>query len=272
MASADVPEQPLRPRSPRRPRAGGSSPRASWSSSPRSSRCRRSCPATCAGRRSTRRPSRTRARDLISDPVVQQPDRGDAGRPALHERRRRGRPAAEAAARPAGAGRAARGRLAARRRPRSRRSCSRARARRTAFVAAATQSQAALNRLLEDRSRAIKTDGGDVYIDFRPLIDQLGNRIAIVGNLTSQLPPGAGRVVIMKESQLKTAQDLTSVLKKVGSWFWIAPHPARGPPRSRSHADAAARSCAPSRSPRSSSASSSSSPGTAAAATSSTRS
>lgn len=92
-----------------------------------------------------------------------------------------------------------------------------------AFVAAATQSQAALNRLLEDRSRAIKTNGGDVYIDFRPLIEQLGNRIAIVGNLTSQLPPDAGRVVIMKESQLKTAQDLTSVLKKVGSWFWIVP-------------------------------------------------
>jgi Short C-terminal domain len=92
-----------------------------------------------------------------------------------------------------------------------------------AFVAAATQSQAALNRLLENRSRAIKTGGGDVYIDFRPLIDQLGNRIAIVGNLQSQLPPDAGRVVLMKSSQLKTAQDLTSILKKVGSWFWLVP-------------------------------------------------
>ena len=27
----------------------------------------------------------------------------------------------------------------------------------------------------------------------------------------------------MKASQLKTAQDLTSVLKKVGSWFWLLP-------------------------------------------------
>lgn len=92
-----------------------------------------------------------------------------------------------------------------------------------AFVAAATVSQRALVRLLDDRSKAIKTGGGDVYIDFRPLIAQLGTRIAIVGNLESQLPPGAGRVVIMKGSQLKTAQDITSVLKKVGSWFWILP-------------------------------------------------
>ena len=92
-----------------------------------------------------------------------------------------------------------------------------------AFVAAATLSQASLNRLLEDRSKAIKTGGGDVYIDFTPLIQQLSDRIAIVGNLTSQLPPDAGRVVIMKGNQLKTAQKITSVLKKTGTWAWIVP-------------------------------------------------
>ncbi|HEU5211893.1 MAG TPA: SHOCT domain-containing protein [Gaiellaceae bacterium] len=92
-----------------------------------------------------------------------------------------------------------------------------------AFVVAATQAQAALNRLLEDRAKAIKTNGGDVYLDFRPLIEQLGNRIAIVGNLDEQLPADAGRVVIMKNSQLRTAQRLTSVLKKVGSWAWLVP-------------------------------------------------
>ena len=92
-----------------------------------------------------------------------------------------------------------------------------------AFVAAATASQAALNRLLEDRSRAVKTDGGNVYLDLTPLLDQLGNRIAIVKNLQSQLPPGAGRIEIMKGSQLKAAQDVTSVLKKVGTWFWLLP-------------------------------------------------
>jgi len=92
-----------------------------------------------------------------------------------------------------------------------------------AFVVAATQAQAGLNRLLDDRAKAIKTDGGDVYLDFRPLIKQLGNRIAIVGNLNEQLPADAGRVVIMKNSQLRTAQRLTSVLKKVGSWAWLLP-------------------------------------------------
>ena len=90
-----------------------------------------------------------------------------------------------------------------------------------AFVGAAVLAQGSLNRLLDDRSRAIKTDGGDVYIDFTPLLEQLSQRIAIVGNLN--LPPGAGRVVIMKGSQLETAQKVTSVLKKTGSWLWVVP-------------------------------------------------
>ena len=92
-----------------------------------------------------------------------------------------------------------------------------------AFVTAATGAQASINRLLDDRSKAIKTDGDTVYLDFRPLIDQLGARIAIVGNLESQLPPNAGRVELMKDSQLRNAQRVTSVLKKVGSWFWLVP-------------------------------------------------
>ena len=92
-----------------------------------------------------------------------------------------------------------------------------------AFVGAAVVAQRSLNRLLEDRSRAIKTDGGNVYIDFTPLLDQLGQRIAIVGNLQSQLPPNAGRIEIMKGSQLKTAQNVTSILKKTGSWLWLVP-------------------------------------------------
>jgi hypothetical protein len=92
-----------------------------------------------------------------------------------------------------------------------------------AFVGAATVAQGSLDRLLEDRSKAIKTSGGDVYIDFTPLLDQLGARIAIVGDLQSQLQPGAGRVVIMKGSQLETAQKLTGALKTIGSWFWLVP-------------------------------------------------
>jgi hypothetical protein len=90
-----------------------------------------------------------------------------------------------------------------------------------AFVTAAVAAQASLSRLLDDRSKAIKTNGGEVYIDFSPLIDQLSQRVAIVSNLN--LPPDAGHVTIMKDSQLHAAQTITSWLKKVGTWFWIVP-------------------------------------------------
>jgi hypothetical protein len=91
------------------------------------------------------------------------------------------------------------------------------------WIGALTESQARLIRLLDDKSTAIKTENGDVVLDLRPLVIQLGDEVAIVGNIASRLPPDAGKVTLMKSSQLGTAQDLTHVLKTTGTWLWIIP-------------------------------------------------
>jgi hypothetical protein len=91
------------------------------------------------------------------------------------------------------------------------------------WVSALTEAQKRLVKVLKDDSTAIQTDNGDVVLDLRPLVVELGNRIAIVNNLAAQLPPDAGKVVILQSDQLETAQTLTSWLDTIGTWFWIIP-------------------------------------------------
>jgi hypothetical protein len=78
-----------------------------------------------------------------------------------------------------------------------------------AIVATAHQE---LLRLLDDRATAIRTTNGAVVLDLRPLIIQLGDRVAIVGNLAQRLPADAGQVEIMKSDDLRTAQRATHLL------------------------------------------------------------
>jgi len=78
-----------------------------------------------------------------------------------------------------------------------------------------------LLKLLDDRGTAIRTTNGVVVLDLRPLVIQLGDRIAIVGNLAQKLPPDAGRIQIMEADQLRTAQRLTHLLDILGRFLWI---------------------------------------------------
>jgi len=78
-----------------------------------------------------------------------------------------------------------------------------------------------LLKLLDDRGTAIRTTDGVVVLDLRPLVIQLGDRIAIVGNLAQRLPPDAGRIQIMEADQLRTAQRITHLLDILGRFLWI---------------------------------------------------
>jgi hypothetical protein len=91
------------------------------------------------------------------------------------------------------------------------------------WVDALSESQRRLILLLDDKSVNVQEDNGNVVLNLQPLIIQLGDRVAILGNVAGQLPPDAGKIVIMKADQLQTAQDLTGLLKTIGSWFWIIP-------------------------------------------------
>ena len=83
--------------------------------------------------------------------------------------------------------------------------------------------QRQLERVLDDDLTAVQTEGGYVVLNLRPLVVQLGDEVAIVGNLASRLPPDAGRIQLMKADQLETAQDLTQLFKSVAAWIWVVP-------------------------------------------------
>jgi putative oligomerization/nucleic acid binding protein len=91
------------------------------------------------------------------------------------------------------------------------------------WVNTVTQAHRQLLRVLEDDTGALSTENGAVVLNLQPLVIQLGNRVAIVGNVAEQLGPDAGRVEIMQADQLETAQDLTRILKFLGMWLWLLP-------------------------------------------------
>jgi hypothetical protein len=91
------------------------------------------------------------------------------------------------------------------------------------WVQSVGQSHRALLRVLEDKTGPLSTENGDVVLDVRPLIVQLGDRVSVIGNIDQRLDPSAGRIVIMHAGQLQTAQDLTQLAKTLGTWLWIVP-------------------------------------------------
>ena len=62
-----------------------------------------------------------------------------------------------------------------------------------------------------------------VVLNLRPLVVQLGDRVAIFGRVAERLPADAGRIEIMQADQLETAQDVTQFLKILGQFLWIVP-------------------------------------------------
>jgi hypothetical protein len=93
------------------------------------------------------------------------------------------------------------------------------------WVRTITQTHENLIRVLEDDTGAVSTEGGEVVLDLQPLVIQLGERVAIVGRLDERLAanPDAGRITIVEADQLETAQDLTQILKVLGTWLWLVP-------------------------------------------------
>jgi hypothetical protein len=82
-----------------------------------------------------------------------------------------------------------------------------------------------LIRILEDDTGAIGTEGGNLVLDLQPLVTQLAERVAIIGRIDERLRanPDVGRITIMEADQLETAQDLTQILKVLGTWLWLVP-------------------------------------------------
>jgi len=91
------------------------------------------------------------------------------------------------------------------------------------WVGTFTRTHRQLIELLENDTELVNVQGGAVVLDLRPLVIQLGERVAVFGNLAEQLGPDAGRIEIMDAGQLETAQNLTQALKFLGNWLWVLP-------------------------------------------------
>jgi hypothetical protein len=91
------------------------------------------------------------------------------------------------------------------------------------WVQAIVRSHRALLRVLEDDTGPVSTENGNVVLDLRPLVIQLGDRVAILGQIDQRLGSDAGQITIMKADQLETAQDVTQLLKVLGLWLWLVP-------------------------------------------------
>jgi hypothetical protein len=77
--------------------------------------------------------------------------------------------------------------------------------------------------VLEDDTGPFTTENGAVVLDLTPLMVQLGDRVAIVGDVSERFGPDVGKVEIMEANRLETAQELTQLLKLLGTWLWIVP-------------------------------------------------
>lgn len=90
-----------------------------------------------------------------------------------------------------------------------------------AFVRLASAAQRQFVAVLDGEERIVETSGGEVVLDLRPLVLELGDRFAIVPDLESRIPEGAARVTILESEQLGTAQDVTKALRFVADWVWV---------------------------------------------------
>ena len=91
------------------------------------------------------------------------------------------------------------------------------------WVNTVTRAHRQLIRVLDDDVRGLSTEEGAVVLDLSPLIIQLGDRVAVIGEVSERFGPDAGRVEIMEAESLENAQDLTQLLKFLGTWLWILP-------------------------------------------------
>jgi hypothetical protein len=91
------------------------------------------------------------------------------------------------------------------------------------WVDSVARAHAQLLDVLDDDTGALTTEDGAVVLDLRPLIIELGDRVAIVGNVAERFGPDAGKVEVLEAKELETAQELARWLKFLGTWLWIVP-------------------------------------------------
>jgi hypothetical protein len=91
----------------------------------------------------------------------------------------------------------------------------------TVWVETTTATQRQLVRLLDDETEFVQAEGGQVVLDLRPIMIELGDQVVVIGRVAEKLPESAGKITVIEESELETAQTVTRVLRAVADWMWL---------------------------------------------------
>jgi hypothetical protein len=89
------------------------------------------------------------------------------------------------------------------------------------WVETTTATQRQLVELLDDKSTFVQSDDGKVVLDLRPIMIELGDQVVVIGRVAEKLPESAGKITIIEESQLDTAQTATRLLRAGADWIWL---------------------------------------------------
>ena len=90
-----------------------------------------------------------------------------------------------------------------------------------AWVETTSATQRQFVKLLDDESKFVQTDNGEVVLDLRPIMIEIGDQVAVIGRVAEKLPDSAGKIAIVNADQLQTAQTLTRILRAVANWMWL---------------------------------------------------
>jgi hypothetical protein len=76
-------------------------------------------------------------------------------------------------------------------------------------------------RLLEDRGRFTRVEGGVVYLDVRQLVTDLATRLGLPASVAERVPASASRIELIRSNELATAQRGVRLLNILGRWLWV---------------------------------------------------
>jgi hypothetical protein len=108
-----------------------------------------------------------------------------------------------------------------------------------AWRAANERADRRLIAFVDDDSGALRTSGGNVTLDLRQILQQVGGNAGVVDRINARLPPNAGRIVLLRSNELSLAQQGVRFLKAIANFIviivllifaaaiWIAPNRRR---------------------------------------------
>lgn len=82
------------------------------------------------------------------------------------------------------------------------------------WSAANRRAHEALLKVLDGGGENLSTEGGDVILNLRPLVEQVGERVG-VSELGTKLPADAGEITILHSDELSTAQKIVKLVRRL---------------------------------------------------------